>query len=220
MSNCTIVVALAASPVPVVADGKEVLEAYAVTATRDPVNLLLRARTGTSPAQRFAAKSKGDLMIISGDLILSEDGNDAIVYCRALCDATPDQFINEALIVGRLTGEARSSGSSKSCARTVAVNRYLNGGELTDWFRVRGYGYSMDKLIEAPKGSLVSVAGSLEQRHNKDGQPYVELKCRQLKIHNRSRSSGGGSGDIAAGTSAVGYSHADFTNDPDMPHNW
>jgi len=218
VSNCTIVVALAASPVPLLADGKEVLEAYAATTTRDPVNLLLRIRTGTSPAQRFAAKSKGDLLIISGDLILSGDSNDAIVYCRALCDAHPDQFINEALIVGRLTGEARSSESSKSCSRTVAVNRYVNNEELTDWFRVRGYGYSRDKLIEAPKGSLVSVAGSLEQRHNKDGQPYVELKCRQLKVHNRSRSGGGG--DIAVGTSAAGYSHADFTNDPDMPHNW
>lgn len=219
MSTCTIVVALAASPVAAVADSKEVLEVFAVTTTDEPVNLLLRVRSGTNPAQRFAAKSKGDLLIISGDLILSEDGNQPIIYIRTLCDAQNDQFVNETVIVGRLSSDAKESPSSKSASRSVAVNRYVNQEEITDWFRVRAYGYSKDRLQQADKGSLVSITGVLEQRRNRDGAPYPELKVRQIKVHSKSRS-GGSSKDIAAGTSAAGYSHSDFTDDLDMPSTW
>lgn len=220
VSFCTIVVALAASPVAAVADGKEVLEAYAETTTDEPVNLLLRVRSGTSPAQRFAAKSKGDLLIISGDLILSTDGNQPIILIRTLCNAQPDQFVNETLIVGRLSSDAKESPSSKSVSRSVAVNRYVNQEEITDWFRVRAYGYSKDRLQQADKGSLVSVSGVLEQRRNRDGAPYPELKVRQIKVHNKSRAGSGSTKDPAAGTSAVGYSHSDFTEDLDMPSTW
>lgn len=219
MSYCTIVVALAAAPVQTVADGKEVLEAFAATTTAEPVNILLRIKSGTNPAKVFAAKDKGELIITSGDLVLSPEGDTAILYGRVVCDAQPDQFINEVLVVGRLSSEARVSSTAKSASRSIAVNRFVQGNELTDWFTVRGYGYTMDKIVDAPKGALVSVCGTLEQRTSKKGDPYVEVKCRALRVHSKSKSGGGG-GDIAAGTKAAGYSHEDFAGEPTMPHDW
>lgn len=219
MSYCTIVVALAAAPVQTVADGKEVLEAYATTTTGEPVSILLRVRTTASTAKAFATKTQGDRLLASGDLILSENGNEAVLYGRVLCDATEDQYLNEILVVGRLSSAAKVTESAKSCSRSLAVNRYSAGSEHTDWYRLRGYGYTMEKLKDTPKGALVSVAGILEQRTNRQGDPYLEVKCRTLLVHSKSKV-GTGSSDLAAGTKASGYSHADFTGESDMPHDW
>jgi hypothetical protein len=216
VSYCTIVVALAAPPVQAVADGKEVLEAYATTTSSEPVSLLVRVRVGSNPAKVFATKTKGDRLIVTGDLVLSDDGNEAILYARVTCNATEEQFLNEVLVVGRLSSTAKVTESAKSCSRSVAVNRRVNGNDLTDWYRVRGYGYSMEKLKEMPKGALVSVSGTLEQRTNRQGDPYLEIKARNLRVHSKPKSGP----DLAAGTTATGYSHADFTGESDMPHDW
>jgi hypothetical protein len=202
-------VALAAQPTSTLANEKQVLEAFASTVNRDPVSLLLRCTAESSSAKAFADKQPGDLVIVSGDLILDSDGNTPEIYARVLCDATQDQYLN--------AGDARVTESAKSASRSVAVNRYVAGEQVTDWFKVRGYGYAKDKLETIDKGALVSVSGSLEQRTNRDGNPYCELKCRTLRVHGKPK---GSSPNPAAGTKATGYSHEDFSGANDMPFDW
>jgi single-stranded DNA-binding protein len=195
------------------------LEAYAATAHRDPVHLLLRCKAGTAVAQSFAGKGTGALVIVAGDLTLSDDGNTAAVAVRSLCDAVPDQYLNEVTLVGRLAGEPKVSESAKSCSRSLAVNRRAAGEEVTDWYQLRGYGYAKDRLEGATKGALVHINGLLEQRTNRDGAPYCEIKVRSLRVHNNPKGAGPAGFNPAAGTKAVGYSHEDFTGD-DCPDNW
>lgn len=217
MSTATFIVALAAAPVVHTVNNKEYLEVCAQTAERDPLNLMVRTAAASNPAKGLIDKQAGDRLIVSGDLNLSSDGNTPELYARVVCDATPDQYLNEVTIVGRLASEAKVTSSAKSCSRSVAVNRYARDQEVTDWFPVRGYGHAMERLSQAPKGSLVSIAGCLEQRTNRDGQPYCELKVRSLRVHNRSK----GQANPATGTSAQGYAHEDFTGDLEaMPTDW
>lgn len=218
MSTATFVVALAAEPVTATQADREILEVYASTPGKDPLTLLIRTAATGNPAKGLHGKQPGDLLIASGDLTLNGDNNEPQLFARVICDATSDQYLNEVTIVGRLGGEPRVSESAKSCSRSVAVNRYNGTDELTDWFTVRGYGFTKERLEGAAKGSLVQVAGCLEQRANRDGKPYCELKARLLRVHNRG---GGGSGaNPAAGTSAQGYAHEDFTGEPVMPFDW
>lgn len=217
MSTATFIVALAAAPAACTIGSKEYLEVFATTATRDPLTLLLRTAAASNPAKGLVGKQAGDRLIVSGDLRLSPDGDSPELYARVVCDATPEQYLNEVTIVGRLSNSAKVTESAKSCSRSVAVNRYVNDQEVTDWFTVRGYGYAMERLSNAPKGSLVSVAGCLEQRTNREGKPYCELKVRSLQVHSRAK----GTANPAAGTSAQGYAHEDFTSAPDlMPLDW
>jgi single-stranded DNA-binding protein len=217
VSTATLIVALAAHPTGTQAGGKEVLEAFASTVNPDPLSVLLRCPAGSNAAKAFAAKAPGDRLIASGDLILDEAGNLPILYPRVLCDASAEQYLNEVTLVGRIAGEARTTESAKSCSRSLAVNRYVASEELTDWYKVRGFGYAKDKLEAAPKGALVAISGALEQRTNRDGQPYCEIKCRSLRIHGRPK---GATHNPAAGTSATGYSHEDFSGPDEMPFNW
>lgn len=218
MSSATIITALAAPPTPTTAGGKEILEALAATQAQTPLQLLLRVRGGSGVASAFSTKTTGDLVIVSGDLILDDDGNQGILYCRVCCDAAPSQYLNEVTIVGRLGPEGRVASSGKSACRSVAVNRFVAGEEVTDWYPVRGFGYTMEKLQGAPKGALVSVSGSLDQRTSKEGSAYIEIKARTLRIHGKPK----GGGNPAAGTTAHGYDHSDFTGESadDMPFDW
>lgn len=218
MSTATFIVALAAPPVSATSDGKEYLEAFAATSTKDPLQLLLRTTATSNAAKGLIGKQSGDLLIVSGDLSLSTDGNTPELFARVICNAKPDQYLNEVVIVGRLATEAKVTSTSKSCSRRVAVNRYSQQQEHTDWFTIRGYGYAMERISSCPKGALVSVSGCLEQRTNRDGQPYCELKVRAFQVHNRAKGPGG---NPAAGTSAQGYAHEDFTGPLEvMPTNW
>lgn len=220
MAYCTLAVALAAAPALAIARDKEVWECTANTTAPEPVNLLLRFRNGSKVAQVFATKANGARLIISGDLSLEDDpGNFPVVTGHMLCDAHEDQFVNEVVLIGRLSKESKVTETQKSASRSLAVNRYIGRDEHTDWFRLRGYGYSKDKLINAPKGSLVSAHGCLEQRKNRDGNPYLEVKCRNVRVHNKAK---GGLSNPAAGTSAAGYDQEDFEqpSNNDMPFNW
>ncbi|MGA1172022.1 MAG: hypothetical protein ACO3TN_06865, partial [Aquiluna sp.] len=81
-------------------------------------------------------------------------------------------------------------------------------------------GYQMDKLLSAPKGSLVAITGSFEQRTNRDGDPYAELKGRNIRVYERGKGDGTAR-NMAAGTKAVGYDHKDFESSLDvMPGDW
>lgn len=219
MSSATLIVSLAAPPASTTVHGKEVLEAYAVTAHRDAVHVLLRCNATTAVGQIFAAKPAEALVIVSGELSLTDEGNTAVVQVRSLCDAAPEQYLNEVVLVGRLAGEPKASESAKSCSRSLAVHRVIRGEELTDWYKLRGYGFAKDRLEATSKGALVSITGLLEQRTNRDGTPYCEVKVRSLKVHNNPKGNGSSGYNPAAGTKAVGYSHEDFTG-ASCPDDW
>ena len=216
MAHSVIAVALAANPAPSVVNGKEVLECYATTTGKEPVNLLLRVRNGSTAAAAFATKTTGSHLLASGDLLLSDESGSSVLFMNMFCDAVDKQFINETTVVGRLTGEAKSSPTQKSARRSLAVNRYPSKDqEVTDWYQLRGFGFLMEKLINAPKGSLIEAQGCLEQKTNKDGNQYLELKCRSIRVHNR----GKGQSNPAEGTSASGYDAESF-NGSDMSTDW
>lgn len=192
--------------------GKEVVRAQAQIVGKEPVPITVQSLAGTATGEGMAAKNNQDLLLVNGEMVLGEEN--PVVLAMVLCDATPNQYLNEVVVVGNLGGEAKESESAKSCSRSVAMNRRRRvpgkeeAEELTDWYKIRGYGFSKDKLVEAPKGSLVGVSGCLESRQNKEGKPYYEVKCRTIKVYRRGGASGGS--NPAVGTSAVGYSHDDF----------
>ena len=208
---------MAAAPAQTVAFGKEVWECFAETISPEPAQLVLRMATGTKKGTAFSAKQSGNRLIVSGDLILNDPSNTTVLWAQSFCDAHDDQFINEVIVVGRLSTEAKVSDSNKSAARSLAVNRYNGKEEITDWFRLRGYGFSMEKLVSAPKGSLVSAHGCLEQKSNKAGDPYMEIKCRTVKVHSKGK---GSAPNPAQGTSASGYDQEDFESSNEMPFDW
>lgn len=218
VSTATLVVALAAQPVDTTAADKQVLEVFAQTNGKDQVSVLLRCGATSSAADGLKAKQPGNYLIISGDLTL--ENNQPVVFLRSFCEVPADVYINEVTVVGRLVGEAKVADSNKSARRSIAVSRWSNGEETTDWFTVRGYGYQMDKLLSAPKGSLVAITGSIEQRTNRDGQPYAELKGRNIRVYERGRGDAAAP-NMAAGTKAYGYEHKDFDSPLEsMPGDW
>jgi single-stranded DNA-binding protein len=217
VSTATLVVALAAPPVDALANDKQVLEVFAATSGSDQIPVLLRCSADSHAAQGLKSKTTGDYLIVAGDLFL--EGDQAVLYCRTYCDTTAEAYVNEVTVVGRLASEARVAESNKSASRSLAVNRRAKGEDVTDWFKIRGYGYLMEKLINTPKGSLVMVAGSLDQRTNREGNPYVEIKGRTIRVHERGK--GSGKRNIAGNTKAVGYDHESFVNaGSDMPTEW
>jgi len=217
VSTATLVVALAAPPVDTLVHGKQVLEVTAATNGADNIPVLLRCGVDSNAAQGLKPKQAGDHLIIAGDLFL-EDGQ-AVVYLRTLCDTNDQAYVNEITVVGRLANEPRVAESNKSAARSLAVNRRVKGEDVTDWYTIRGYGYMMDRLVNASKGSLAMVSGSLDQRTNREGKPYIELKGRNIRIYEKGK--GGGKSNMAGNTKAVGYDHDSFVNGAsDMPFQW
>lgn len=219
MSTATLVVALAAPPVDTLVQGAQCLEVCAATNGSDHIPVLLRCGVNSNAAQGLKDKKAGDHLIVAGDLFLED--NQAVLYIRTHCDTDEKAYVNEVTVVGRLVKEARVAESNKSASRSLAVNRFVKGEEVTDWFNIRGYGVLMERLIKAAKGTLVMVSGSLDQRTNRDGQPYLELKGRNIRVFERGKGGGGANTNMAAGTNAVGYDHASFLGDAsDMPNDW
>lgn len=218
MSTATLVVALAAQPADTVAHGKQVLEVFASTNGKDQVPVLLRCVAGSKTAEAMKPKAAGQTMIVAGDLLL--ENSQPVLFIRTLCDVPADAYVNEVTITGRLAKEARVAESNKSASRSVAVNRWSNGEEVTDWFNVRGYGYTMERLVALPVGSLVAIEGSLDLRTNRDGQPYAEIKGRSIRTFERGKG-GKGVTNLAAGTKGIGYEQSDFEGSADsMPLDW
>ncbi len=218
MSTATLVVALAAQPAETVAHGKQVLEVFAATNGKDQVPVLLRCASGSKTAEALKTKTAGQTLIIAGDLLLED--SQTVVFIHTLCDVSPDAYVNQVTVTGRLAKEARVAESNKSASRSLAINRMVNGEEVTDWFTLRGYGYVMDRLISLPVGTLAMVEGTLDLRTNREGKPYSEVKGRSIRAFERGRGSKGSS-NPAAGTKAVGYDHEDFVSTADnMPCDW
>ena len=222
MAFAVVVAALAASPVPATADGIEILEAVGALPSQEPIEVLLRVRRDASVATPFAEKQAGQLIVVCGDLRLDASGDRPVILARSLCNAAPDQFLNEVSLVGRIAGDAKQTSSGKSASRSLAINRYVQKEETTDWYRLRGYGYTMQRLIDAPKGALVEVTGAFEQRTSQSGGTYIEIKARTIRVHGKSKRNAEQQGQAPASSSAAGYSHADFMGEPndDMPSDW
>lgn len=210
--------ALAAQPADTVAHGKQVLEVFASTNGKDQVPVLLRCVSGSKTAEAMKSKAAGQTLIVAGDLLL--ENSQPVLFVRTLCDVPADAYVNEVTITGRLAKEARVAESNKSASRSVAINRWNNGEEVTDWFNVRGYGYTMERLVALPVGSLVAIEGSLDLRTNRDGQPYAEIKGRSIRTFERGKG-GRAIGNLAAGTKGIGYEQSDFEGSADaMPLDW
>lgn len=218
MSTATLVVDLAAAPVSTTVDNIEMVEVYASIKSGDAIlPVLVRASAASSAAKSLLNAKPNDTALLSGQLSLDDSGNTPLIFAWAYCPATPEQYFNAISLVGRLSGENKLSDKGISCRRSVAVNRFFGGKEHTDWYKIRGYGKRMDQLHNLEKGSLVSVDGVFELRRNRDNDVYFEVKVRHCQPHGRGKSPGG---DMAAGTQAAGFDHADFTGINDMPLDW
>lgn len=212
MTTACVIASLAAEPVVTSSTGRETLESFAQTTSSEPCSFLLRTFPGSRHATFLSSCKAGHLLIIAGDLTLQDDT--PIIYAHALCNASPEQYLNEVVLVGRIAGESKVTASGKSASRSLAVNRFVKGEEITDWWKIRGYGeYMLERLNKATKGSLVSVTGCLEQRTSQSQQTYPEIKIRSLKLHGKSK-------PRTSESNAPGYSPEDFTGMNQMPHDW
>jgi single-stranded DNA-binding protein len=217
MSYASLIVALADQPAKRSLDGRELIHVLASIQGSQPVSVALQATPGTASGDALLAKSAGALLLASGEIALIDDGNQPLITTRVICDAHPDQYLNEVVIVGNIGGSPRMASSGKSTSRSVAVNRYSRAPdseelvENTDWFRVRGFGFNLDKLERIGKGALVQVTGSFSQMTSSSDDPYCEIRARTIRIH---RSKGGG-GNPAAGTTAVGYDQESYMGSAD-----
>ena len=216
-------VSVGAAPTQVTSHGVESLELLAqVPDPNDPVNLTVRVRAGSKQAELLSTKTAGDLLILSGLLFLEE--SHPVVTPAVICTATDQQYLNEVVLVGNLSKPGRQT--DQTTLRSLGQSRPIRKGdeweEHTDWFLIRGYsnkngGSSIkDRLNDAPKGSLVEVAGTLSQRTSKSHESYVEVKARKFRVHKKG--GGGNAPNPAAGKQVVGYEADAFTGDDDMPN--
>jgi len=220
MSFATITLITGSPPAqqPLAKEGLEVLETICSTPGDSPVPVVLQVRAGSAAGDLLSGSTAGQAFIASGAIGLDETGDHAVIRAQSLVPATPDQFLNEVVLVGRLTREPTASESGKSARSTLAVSRYVQREEVTDWWPIRAFGYSKDKLVETPKGSLVAVHGILDVRTNKDNKLYHELKVRTIRTFKRGGANGSGGHNPASGSTAAGYDHESF--DSPMPFDW
>ena len=217
-----------AAPTTINADGVETLELLAqIPDPNDPVTLKVRAKPGSKQAELLKTKNSNDRLLLYGSVHLEESL--PVITPQVISNATNEQFINEVTLVGNLSKPGRET--DKTVVRSVAHSRPIRKGndweERTDWFLVRGYensngGNSLkDRLIAAPKGSLVEVSGTISQRTSKTKEIYVELKARKLRVHKRGGGGNGGAPNPAEGLPVVGYEPEAFTQDDEpMPSGW
>lgn len=226
MASATVFLSVGAPACLVQVGSVEVLETIAqIPDPNDPVSVRLRARPGSKQGDLLQQKIAGDQLIVSGQLHMEDSM--PVLTPGVICKGTDDQYFNEITLVGNLAKPGRQA--DKSCSRSLGESRPIrqNDGwqEQTDWWIVRGYGNNdgssslKDRLNNAPKGSLVQIAGTLSQRKNKEGNPYVEVKARRIRVHKRG--GGGSAPNPAEGKAVVGYDAEDFTGQhDDMPDNW
>jgi len=228
LSNAVLVATLAIDPFQTVINGKEFVE------TRGEVNgsnveVIFRAQaTKEGPSTHLKKKKRDDLILLSGELQLGEkntpDAGTATVNVFSCSDATKDQFFNEISLVGRFCKDYKEA--EKSCARNVVVNRYrkIEGQDkpeqISDFFRVRGFGIWKERIKKATKGTLVEMNGVLVTENDKEGKPYPVVKLRKLRTFQKGS---GGQQDPAQSKAASGYEHSQFmgNDDDNMPtSNW
>lgn len=215
MSTLSILTTITSEPKLEAVPGGELATCETITDDAQKIQLRAVARPGSAIANSLLAQAVGNLVILTGDITLDSEGNLPVINLRSLCKGYPEQFLNEVSVTGRLSGSLREA--EKSDSSSLAVNRMENGEEKVDWFRIRCFGANRERLAEAPKGALATASGILEMRSSKDGDPFVEVKVRVLRLHAKPRGH-----DAAEGKEAVGYSNADFdgSDAPPMPGDW
>jgi single-stranded DNA-binding protein len=224
VSYASVIVALDDQPVATVVDGKEFLSARASIQGAQPVQLHVRTRATSAAAKALQAKAVGDRLIVSGDVSLTPEGTSPVITASVVCDAHPDQYLNEVVIVGRIGSESRIAESGKSAKRSIAVNRYIKKSdsdepvELTDWYGVRAFGFTKQRLEAADKGALVQVAGTFDQLLNAKQEAFCEIKARSIRVHKGRK---GGAPNPASGTAAAGYDQQSFMgSEDDIASDW
>lgn len=219
MSFATLVVVLDSTARPIGASGD--LEATAHLPGDDPITIHLRAAAQRPTCQRLGELSPGHRLLVSGELGLAADGNTPILWAHVLCDATEQQYLNEVMLIGRLTAAIRDSGSGKSVCRTLATNNFQvqgpdgEGQEVSTYYQIRGFGWRRERLLQAPKGAAICVLGSLCALTNKAGERYCEVRVRVLRILSRGAKTESPAGE----TTAVGYDSQAYTTEA-MPAYW
>jgi|TARA_R100001163_G_scaffold63306_1_gene54991 hypothetical protein len=225
LANVVIVAALETDPYPAQFGNDEYLEVCTTTPGQDGFGVVLRARTSSEgPSNFLKTKRSGDLVCVSGELTLGSKDTQydgiPIVRVFSVSDANEKQYINEVTIVGRFVKTAKEA--NLSCSRSVAVNRYVGKEQITNFFRIRGFGKLKDRIIDAPKGTLVEIVGSITGAKNKEGKFYTEIKTKRLQTHERG-SGGAVKADPAKELSAAGYEHSQFQGnqqEDSIPSNW
>jgi single-stranded DNA-binding protein len=216
LSTASILTSIASKPGSItLADGTERVSVQTITKDEQKIQLTVVARPGSAVANSLLSQEEGALVLLTGEVTLDKDGNLPSLNLRSICKGYEDQFLNEVSVTGRLSGQIKAA--DKSDSSSLAVNRYEGGEQVTDWFRIRCFGANRDRLVEAPKGALVTASGILEMRESKEGKPYVEVKVRVLHMHARA-----GAHDAAEGREAAGYANSDFdgSDAPPIPTDW
>lgn len=215
MSRATLVVEVSQDATETLIAGQPYASVAAQVPAPEPVPVTLLASQASPAGQWLAQRKTGESILISGALALEPDTGVPQVFVQVATEATPNQYLCEVVLVGRLSGDVREA--PKSVSRSLAVNGFDRDKKepTTDWYQFRGYNSLKERLAKAEKGSLCSVAGSLGCRTNKEGNPYYEVTARSFQVH---RKGGQGTYNPAAGKNAVGYAQADFSDD--MPSDW
>jgi len=217
MSYASLIVALQDQPAKQTLDGRELICARAAIQGSQTVDIALQAIPGTASGDALLTKQQGALLIASGAVSLIDDGNTPLITTSVICDAHPDQDLNEVVVVGRIGGDVRLAESGKSACRSIACNRYRKPSdsdepiEETDWYPIRGFGLNKDKLERASKGALVQIAGVFSQMTSAKDESYCEIRARNIRIHRA-----GTGGNPAAGTTAAGYDQESFMGSDDV----
>lgn len=228
LSNAIFVATLAIDPFQTVINDKEFVETRGVV-NGSNVEVIFRApATKEGPSTHLKKKKRDDLILLSGELQLAEkntpDVGTATVVVYSCSDATKEQFINEVTIVGRFCKDYKEA--EKSCARNVVCNRYrrVQGQEkpeqISDFFRIRGFGAWKERIMKSSKGALVELNGVLTEEKDKAGKPYPVVKLRKLRTFQKGS---GGQADPAQEKAASGYEPSQFLglDDDNMPtSNW
>lgn len=224
MSYASTVVCIGGPPQQLAINGKEFVSAPALITGSNAVKLQIQARADSTAGKFLATKKATDLVIASGDTALDENGSHPVITASVICDAHPDQYLNEIVIVGRIGSEARDAESGKSTKRSIAVNRYQRDPateeivELTDWFGVRAFGFTKQRLQTADKGALVEVTGMIDQLTNAKGEDFCEIKARSIRVHKGRK---GGGANPASGKAVAGYDSESFMgSEDDFSPNW
>jgi single-stranded DNA-binding protein len=218
MSYATATVTLTGALTPGVEAGKESFSALAEIPGDPAVRVQLWIPATASSLKHLQEAKTGDRLLVSGPLSLAEEGNLPRVTALVVCPASQEQYVSEALVVGRIGSDTKTAESGKSAKRSLAVNRYRRDPETdetieeTDWYTVRAFGFNMQKLERLNKGALVQVAGTLSQMTSAKGELYSELKARSITVHKNRK---GGQPDPAKGTKATGYDADAFMGDAD-----
>ncbi len=129
--------------------------------------------------------------------------------------------MNDLTIIGNLTANPSSrvvstaNGQQIVCDFNVAVNRFVRGQKVTDYFRVSCWNKQAENAMKyLLKGSKVAVKGAVTARayEGSDAKPHASLEVFAEKIEYLS-----GKQDVDAGRSAAPGNDGYMPVDEELP---